>query len=265
MARTLEDFTKLLLSLLPPSKAGFWTRSINSNLYKHAKGCSQEFARIDLRIEDLLHEGLVTEVSELLEEWEKDFGLPENGYKLADTTEGRLRELHAKFLEYGRQDVNYYSDIAAALGYTIEIEEFSPAFVGLMAAGDAVGCQENIFYWKVVIDLSCITSSKLVNISKLIYRIRKVKPAHTMVLFDFKGASFSRGFNKGFKSIPTYDNSWSENGFDRGFGRGFANAYDYDGVNYTGGFHQGFSIAFDRSSGGGFSNNAFDIGFKKPA
>jgi uncharacterized protein YmfQ (DUF2313 family) len=264
MARTIEDFTRLLMSLLPPSKFGFFTRSLYSDSYKYYKGVATEFVRVDQRMQDLLYEALPSYINEMLEEWENEYGLPEAGFSLANTDDGRRAEIKAKFLEVGRQDVNYYIQIAEALGYTITIEEFSPAWMHVVTMGDPVGGQENLFYWKVLIDLDYITSSSQVNISKLIYKIKRVKPAHTMVLFDFVNAGYSRGFNKGFKSIPHYDNSWDGLDFDRGFNNGFSNAYDYDGVDYVGGFNQGFSIAYDRYSGGAYNNNGFSIGFIRP-
>ena len=264
MARTKEQFAKLLLQLLPPSKWNFWTRSLNSETYKYMKGFAAEFERIDQRIDDLVDEAFTSKITELLEEWEADFALPENGNQLANTIEGRRREIKAKLIQVGRQDQNYYIQIGSALGYTITIETFSPAIVGEMSIGDSVGDYYNLFYWKVNIDLDYITDSSQVNISKLIYNINKVKPAHTIVLFDFLNAGYSRAFNKGFKSIPHYDNSWSDHSFGRGFNNGFSNAYDYDGVNYKGGFHQGFSLAFDRDTGGGIDYHGFNTGFKRP-
>lgn len=264
MARTKEQFAKLLLQLHPNSKWNFWTHSLNSETYKYMKGFATEFERIDGRIDDLINEAYTSKITELLEEWEADFGLPENGNELAKTIIGRRQEINAKLIQVGRQDQLYYIQIASALGYTITIETFTPAIVGVMSMGDSVGDYVNLFFWKVNIDLDYITDSSQVNISKLIYNINKVKPVHTKVLFDFVNASFSRGFNKGYKSISHYDNSWSDHSFGRGFNNGFSNAYDYDGINYTGGFHQGFNLAFDRDSGGGISYHGFNIGFKRP-
>jgi uncharacterized protein YmfQ (DUF2313 family) len=264
MARNKDEFAKLLLSLFPSSKWNFWTRSLLSKTYKELKGYALEFSRIDQRIDDLVNESYTSKITELLEEWESDFALPENSNQLANTIEGRRKEINAKLIQVGRQDQNYYIQIALALGYTVTIETFSPAIVGVMEIGDSVGDYFNLFYWKVNIDLDYITNSKQVNISKLIYNINKVKPAHTKVLFDFVNASFSRGFNKGFKSIPHYDNSWSNHSFGRGFNNGFSNAYDYDGINYIGGFHHGFNLGFDRHSGGGINYHGFNTGFKRP-
>lgn len=263
MARSAADFARLMLSLLPPSKWGFWTREQSSNLYKHLLGASAEQARIDQRMEDLVDESLTLETSELLEEWEADFNIPEDGNQLAKTDTGRRAEINTRLIQVGRQDEQYFIQIAAALGYTITIENFYPAIMDVMTMGDSVGDSVNLFYWKVWIDLTSVTESAEVNIETLIFNLNKVKPAHTMVLYDFLGAGWSRGWSKGFKRIPHYDNSWPTGGWSRGFSKGFNNAYDYDGVNYTGGFSQGFSIGFNRHSGGAFSRG-FSNGFSKP-
>lgn len=264
MARSAAEFARLMMSLYPPSKWGFWDRESDSNLYRHTLGAAAEQARIDQRMEDLLKEGMTLTAEELLEEWEADFGLPEDNNTLSTTTEGRRKEINAKLIQVGRQDEAYFIEIAAALGYTITIENFYPAIVGEVAMGDSVGDYVNLFYWKVLIDATSVTESAEVNITKLIHYITKVKPAHTMVLFDFSGVGYSQGFSKGFSRIPHYDNSWPELGYGRGFSKGFANAYDYDGVNYTGGFNKGFTIGYDRCTGGGFGYDGFSSGFHKP-
>ncbi len=225
-------------------------------------GMADEPSRIEGRAGDLYDEKDVRTAIELLAEHELDFGLPDEGDQISSITAERQRELESALLNVGQQFKEYYIDIAAALGYTITIEEFTPFWSGLGGAGDPVGIQNNLFFWKVLIALSSVTYSSEVNITKLINKINKSAPGHTHTLFDFTGAAFSRAFDRAFNSIPHYDNSWPDMDFSRDFSNAFTNAFDYDGVNFTGPFSQDFSIAFDRHSGGNFSD-AFGVGFFK--
>lgn len=258
MARTAEEYRNLLLSLLPKGKA--WTRSLSSLIYKICYGLGEEFARLDTRADDLVRESYPNTTVELLPEHEKDYDIPGECGELGETTEERQEAVHAALLRVGQQYPDYYIEIAEALGYTVTIEQFRPFWSGFGQSGDPCGDQWNLFYWKVNIDLSSVEECREVNLTNLICKIYPVRPAHTIVLFDFIGAEFSRAFSNAFDRIPHYDNSWCLGEFSRDFDNSFANAYDYDGVNYTGAFSQAFSIAFDRHSGGAFSND-FDISF----
>jgi len=260
MARTAAQHREVLKSLLPPGK--IWTRSPNSILHKIMYSLAEEFARVEARVDDLYNEKDVTTTTELLEEHELDYGLPDVGDSIASTNELRREELESSLLKLGQQFQQYYIDIATALGYTITIEEFSPFWAGLQTAIDRCGDQNNIFWWMVWIDLDSVTYPSEVNITKLMNKIRSTSPGHTHPIFGFEGAGFSRGFSRGFNSIPHYDNSWDLGGFNPGFSNGFANNVDYDGNNFIGGFSQGFNIGFNRYSGGGFTDG-FSLGFSR--
>jgi uncharacterized protein YmfQ (DUF2313 family) len=268
IGRNDTDYQKLLISLLPKGK--IWNKRTDSTSGKVFHGLSGELARVDQRAFDLFNQSLHSQVTELIEEYENDYGLHEQNIELGKTLEERVQSIIAKLLEYGGTYKSYFIDILASLGYTITIEEFKPFWCNVGVCGDAVGGLLNLFWWKVLIT---IEDGINYNIEKLMYEIQKYKPAHTSVLFDFYGRGFSRGFSAGFNSFPDFDNSWGGNGygkigdkglgFGRGFNSGFANAYDYDGIVLTGGFSQGFSIGFDRYSGGGF-RKGFSIGFSRP-
>jgi len=262
LARTGDQFRKLLSSLLPKGK--IWNRISSSVLQKLLYGLSDELSEIDSRILNLYEEKDVRTAVELLTEHETDFGLPDEGDEISTITSERQDELHTALLKVGQQFKDYYVELVEPIGYDITITEFTPCWAGLAQAGDPCGDQNNIFFWKVNILLSSVDETAEVNLTKLINKIEGSKPAHTHVLYDFYGAEFGRGFSTAFDRIPHYDNSWSELDFGRGFSNAFANAYDYDGINYTGAFNHSFSIAFDRHSGGDFDHSGFSTDFFKP-
>lgn len=263
MARLATDYQKLLQSLMP--KGAFWTRDPNSNLANIWLAVAQEYKRIDDRSLDLITERQVQLTTELVTEHEEDYGLPEKGDKLGDTLADRRSDLYSSMLRVGQQNEEYFEEIAEALGYTIEIEEYQPFWAGYNGVNSGVGNQTILFYWTVLIDATLITESKDVNINKLMVKIKEVNPAHTTVLFEWYNVEFGRGFSSAFSRKPSYDNSWLDGQFNRNFDDSFANNCDYDGINYTGSYGYEFSLAFDRRSGGDFFRDEFSVAFTRPS
>ena len=103
------------------------------------------------------------------------------------------------------------------------------------------------------------------NLTQLIYDITKVKPGHTQVFFRWEGVGYSRGYSRGYESIPHYDNYWPDTGmgYSPGYSNGYQNNVDYYGVNYIGAYSQGYSIGYDRHSGGGYSKG-YSQGYQQP-
>ncbi len=232
-------------------------------------GMSDEYSRIEGRAEDLFDEKDTRTTVELLAEHELDFGLPEIGESISSIESERQAELNAALLRVGQQFEQYFIDIAAALGYTISIEEFVPFWTSVSTVNSPVGPLRNLFFFRILIDLDSVTYPNEVNITKLISRMTAIKPGHTHILFEFEGASFSRGFSRAFNSIPHYDNSWHGGDFEGlggpfspDFSDAFCNNVGYDGTNFTGSFAKAFSIDFDRDSGGPFTD-AFSLAFKR--
>ena len=261
MARTSEEYRKLLQSLLPSGR--IWTRSKDGILTQLLYAEADEFSRVDESMDDLLKEINTGTISESLTDWEKDFALPDPGRELESTTEGRKSVIKAKLVAVGQQDKGYFEDIASALGYDITIVEHKPFWAGVGAAGDPCGDQENVFYWHVYVNIPEDPNDLKWNISQLIFDITRLKPGHTVVLFDFYGAEFSRAFSRDFNSIREYDGSWWPGSFGSEFSDDFANAYGYDGVNFIGAFSKDFSLDFDRHTGGGFNFDNFSNAFSK--
>jgi len=261
--RTSTQYRDLLKSLLPKGK--IWNLNNDSFLVMLLNGIGEEFSRIDERGYDLFDEKDTRTTEELLTEHEEDFNLPDEGDSISNFTEVRRDELQAMLLKVGNQNKEYFEEIADALGYDIQVDQFQPFWAGFSTAGSECGDQENLFFWKIQIKIESVTESFEVNLMKLINKISKNKPGHTIVLFDFYGIEYGRGFDRAFSRCPHYDNSFIEQDFSRDFSVEFANAYDYDGINYVGSFNYDFSISFDRHSGGSFFRDDFGSGFTRPS
>lgn len=260
MANSVNDYLKLLQHLLPAGK--LWNRLQDSGLGEFFHGAAEELARIDLRGDDLFLEASSKTTTELIEEYEEEYAIPESGSELQSTLAGRRSEINTKILGMGRQDKDYFIELAAALGYTVTIEEYTPAWCGLMQAGDPCGDQVNIFYWTVYVE---IENEFLPDLIILQNKINTFKPAHTVALFNYSGPAYSRGFNRGFNSIPSFDGTFYPGGFDPGFSNGFKNNIYYDGTYLIGGFNSGFRLGFNAYNGGAFFKDGFSSAFRRPA
>lgn len=266
MARTPEEYTRQLISLLPKGKLWNKARSNQPCTIKELfSGLSEELSRVETRTEDLvLIEKVAATTTELLEEMEVDFGILYDNLNQGLTFEQRRERVLAKLISFGGNHKEYFEAIADSLGWPITIEEFRPFFMNIGAMGDMVGDNYNLFYWMVWVTASYGMNW---NIAPLILEFQNKEPGHTIVKFEFRGRAFSRAFSPfDFDAIQHYDNSWYlDRSFSRDFSNAFANAYDYDGENYIGSFGHAFSLAFDRASGGAYSFSEFGVAFRKPA
>lgn len=251
--RTPIEYLRLLQSLLPIGKA--WNLDENSTLTEFLYGEAEEFSRVDGRSDDLLRERSTLYTNELLSDHENDLGLPDECSAVVETITQRRDAVHSKFIQLGQQNPQYYIDIAAAMGWTISINEFSPFICGYSVSGDMCGGSDVIFYWQVSINLSSVnviyfTSgnsqsgdmlSFIPEIDPLICTLNKLKPAHTILIYDYVGPSFSVDFDESFDSFPSGGETY-----------------------LTGPFDQSFGLGADVHLGGGFNSGAFGISYKQP-
>ena len=75
MARTSNDYLRLLQSLLPRGKV--WSRAINARLTEYLYAEAEELTRIDNRSQVLLKEINTLTTNELIGDHETDLGLPD--------------------------------------------------------------------------------------------------------------------------------------------------------------------------------------------
>ena len=149
------------------------------------------------------------------------------------------------------------------MGHDIDIEEFRPAWVEIVTVTEPVGSELKIYSWFVWVN---INEPMKWYIRDLIDDFFLIKPAHTNVGFEFKGAAFSRAYNRAssFDAIQHYDGSFLPGAFGVAFGNDFQNSWYYDGYNYIGDFGKSFSFDFNAQNGGPFEFFGFSGDFNTP-
>jgi uncharacterized protein YmfQ (DUF2313 family) len=137
------SFYELLKNLLPrgpydPDD----TSASNRSLYVKA-------ARLDgvsLALNALLLEMRPETASDSIHDWEVMCGLVPGQ---DDTLQTRRQRIIAKLNETGGLSIPYFIELAAALGYEIEIEELTPFMANIGRAGDRIYVDDVLKMWRV--------------------------------------------------------------------------------------------------------------------
>lgn len=209
--RSAADYTQAFSDLLPTGPA--WPREPDSVLQKVVAGQSQIWGDLV----ETLAAVLLTRESDpratvtLLPDWERAWGLPDECARDEYRSIGdRQQALVTKMTLLGAQSRAFFIAQAAALGYTITIQEWSPFMCGVSRCGDTtnlddgthyrweIGSPDMRFYWKVRVSALRLTwfrcSSGQVGVdphlriagaTDLECMLRRWKPAHTQVIFDY--------------------------------------------------------------------------------
>lgn len=190
-----DDYRTQLQALLPTGAV--WPRDPDSVLGRTLDGLAKEFARVDARAGALPEEADPRSATELLPDWERVAGLPDNCRNtLRDTLQDRRADLLSKITSSGGQSRAYFVEVAAAQGYDITIEEFRPFRAEESSAEDPVYDEDWLHAWRVRAPATSATFFRAGQSTageplqawgndSLECRINQIKPAHTIALFAY--------------------------------------------------------------------------------
>lgn len=196
MALTVAQYVAHLQALLPQGPA--WPREPDSVTTKLLQGLAEELARLDARFDDLVEETDVRTATELLTEWERVLGLPDDclaGQDLSLIERRRLAQ--QRLVEQGGQSAGYFIGLAALLGQPgCTVTEFRPMNCN-DDCNDALYSPEDRFNWQLNIPApsigaramncndDCSDPLDFYTPSLVECPIRERKPAHTNVFFTY--------------------------------------------------------------------------------
>lgn len=162
----------LLRRLLPPLAIDRNGAAIAGEL--SAYGAALDLAA--LSADALLAEADPRTTTALLADWERNYGL-EAG---SSTVAVRRAALLAQILSGGGQSRAFYVQIAAALGYTATVIEYTPHTVM-----SDVTYPLYAGYWRYIWKVRAHAMAGAVSAAAFEALIRKIKPAHTQVIFEY--------------------------------------------------------------------------------
>lgn len=197
MSRSSEDYLSQLQALLPPGAA--WTRDPDATLTHLLSAFADELARVDGRAGDLVRETDPRDALELLEDWLRAFGLPDDctPADAFDTLAEQRAALVARVTATGGATAQYLIDIAAELGFEITITEVKPGLFGEADFGAEFIPGDAIFTFEVNAPATSIVEPEFGNSvfgepfgevaenTALECVIRRAAPAHTIPYFIY--------------------------------------------------------------------------------
>lgn len=176
-----------------------WRQDADAVLTRLLSAVADGLARLHRRTLDVLEETDPRTTRALLSEWEAMAGLPDPCAGAAGTLQERRAQLLAKLTARGGQSIAYLEGVAAAIGYTVTIEE-SPRFrCGQSRCGQRLGGRIAAHTLRVRAGAAPVTKFRA-GVSAAGDRlgaihtnaamecvIRRAAPAHAVVVFDYGG------------------------------------------------------------------------------
>ncbi len=146
-----EFYTRQLQSLLPDG-AAWKAKSQGSTLRSLIESLGGALALPHNRGLDLVGEALPSATREMLTDWEKTAGLPDQCTANHATTLGERRNaLVSKLTGAGGQSLGFFENLARTLGYTTQITEWRPFICGRSVTGqsDQLGSPKGRHAWSL--------------------------------------------------------------------------------------------------------------------
>ncbi len=192
-------YLSMLKSLLPRGQA--WNRESPSILSATLTVMALAFQRVADRAHDLVEESDPRTTREMLEDWERNYGLPDACTGVATTLQERRQAVLQKKTSIGGQSKAYFIARAAALGYAdVTIREYRPFTCGRSRCGETLGGPPtNRFIWTVHVPGPRVTRfktggsrcgeslGKVARAVDLECVLQKLSPAHTRLIFFYDG------------------------------------------------------------------------------
>jgi uncharacterized protein YmfQ (DUF2313 family) len=187
------DFQQAMLRLLPRGRV--WRRDPGSTLSALMLALAPTYTRGMQAAAQVLIDARPATTENLLVEWEESLGLPDACTAANPSVEQRKAAVRAKWGARGSLTIAYFIALAANLGFTITITEFTPFTVD-QPCDEALCEPEWSYVWQVnapevvtfyfAVDESGVDDPlEVYDAGELVCRIRADAPAETIVFFTF--------------------------------------------------------------------------------
>lgn len=212
-AAKIEKYKQLIVDMLP--KGRLWDVLNQPGLAAVLESLAVEFARVEDRVGDMLYEADPRQTTELLEDWERLLGLPDETTVANPTIAQRRAQVVQKLTAVGGLSGEYYEFLISQLGFPgakvtkwrqFEVgrsvvgdpltNDFDIPFTVGMTVGNPLRLVGWLFYFNVETTLtedvwfevgrSVVGESLHEYGNEMVERlIKKLKPAHAGVTFTF--------------------------------------------------------------------------------
>jgi uncharacterized protein YmfQ (DUF2313 family) len=195
MSRTREAITASLIRKVAP---GWGLGKRSGVLDAILNAIATALSDVEQGAEELMRETDPRSASALLTDFERCLGPDPCGRDRGNLKVDQRRRLaHQRWTARGGQSIPYFIDLAARLGVAITVEEYWPSKAGGLRAGQRLRPEGSQFVWKVNIPgLVSVVNFKAgasraghslgsFAVSSIECEIRRLKPAHTTVVFSY--------------------------------------------------------------------------------
>lgn len=190
---TVDQYQEHLRSLLPPGRALDDGRAGELTLLLQA--LAAEYSRVDGRGDVLIDESIPSGTTELLADWERNAGLPDNCTPAGQSVDARRAALVSRLTSNSGPSIPYLLSLAESLGYTVNIVERRERRFGA-DVGTYYGGSDWQFVWEVHAPLNSVVYRRFGNSAYgeayatwqndvLECVMRQHAPAHTKVNFIY--------------------------------------------------------------------------------
>lgn len=201
MRTDADQYQRHLQALMPLGRA--WSREDDATLSQLLAGFATALARNHNRGVDLINEADPRTTLELLPDWERVCGLPDNCTAAGETVQERRAVVVAKVTARGGQSIAYFSALAERLGYVVTVEERQPFTFGAseFGGGEEMAPAEIRFRWRAAVHEPRVTWLEfgvsrfgpagfgvIARAEDLECIIRRLKPGHTEIDFAYEGS-----------------------------------------------------------------------------
>ncbi len=197
MALTAADYVKLINALTPAGPA--WSDDTVRSIW------AEEYARLDVRIWTLFEEADPRTATELLGDWERVLGLPDDCMtEVALSLPDRRRLAWAKLTEIGGQSKAYFIALADRYGeHDVKIDDGFRPMTCNDDCNDLLYSEADKFVWRVRFQHpaenarlmhcndTCNDALQLYSQALAECPLTERKPAHTTLIFSYQAASDS--------------------------------------------------------------------------
>lgn len=189
------DYKNLLIRFLPPGMMWPGVES-NNGLTALLDAFAAELARIDARAAELINEAYPDTTIELLDDWERVAGLPDDCTGALELLQQRRDALLTALTGTRSHSRQYFTNLAASLGYAITITESTPFRASINHAGDPLSGATELHTWQVNTSAtnaiyfrasqSAAGDPLFTSDSNLLECVfNALKPAHTIVQYNY--------------------------------------------------------------------------------
>ncbi|MDR3513791.1 MAG: DUF2313 domain-containing protein [Caulobacteraceae bacterium] len=179
----VADYAQALKALMPRGRV--WPRDPDSIQSLVLTAFAAAFNRSDITALALLIDAFPSTAVALLPEWEATLGLPDPCCGPATTIQGRQQQVLARFLGGGGQSVPYFITLAATLGFTVTIQEFTGT-TALANTWQVTVPGTGITFFRAGVSAAGEPLETVVTDSQVLQCVfNRLKPAHTILIWNF--------------------------------------------------------------------------------